>query len=119
MKPNKKQIEAALRNKMAAQYTNKVADLNKEIDMLRKSNKEYRERAYKAEQEKLKAEQEKLELQDKVNQYEDWNNRLQEFMGMSDEDRAAYVENLKKTKELNDAIERFGFYGKMLGSVFM
>lgn len=112
MKTNKKQIEAALRNKMAAQYTNKVADLNKEIDMLRKSNKEYRERAYKAEQEKL-------ELQDKVNQYEDWNNRLQEFMGMSDEDRAAYVENLKKTKELNDAIERFGFYGKMLGSVFM
>ena len=91
MKTNKKQIEAALRNKMAAQYTNKVADLNKEIDMLRKSNKEYRERAYKAEQEKL-------ELQDKVNQYEDWNNRLQEFMDMSDEDRAAYVENLKKTK---------------------
>ena len=112
MKQNKKQIEAALRNKMAAQYTNKVADLNNEIDMLRKSNKEYRERAYKAEQEKL-------ELQDKVNQYEDWNNRLQEFMGMSDEDRAAYVENLKKTKELNDAIERFEFYGKMLGIVFM
>lgn len=112
MKTNKKQIEAALRNKMAAQYTNKVADLNKEIDMLRKSNKEYCERAYKAEQEKL-------ELQDKVNQYEDWNNRLQEFMDMSDEDRAAYVENLKKTKELNDAIERFGFYGKMLGRVFM
>ena len=112
MKPNKKQIEAALRNKMAAQYTNKVADLNKQIDMLRKSNKEYRERAYKAEQEKL-------ELQDKVNQYEDWNNRLQEFMDMSDEDRAAYVENLKKTKELNDAIERFGFYGKMLGRLFM
>ena len=112
MKQNKKQIEAALRNKMAAQYTNKVADLNKEIDMLRKSNKEYRERAYKAEQEKL-------EMQDKLNQYEDWNRRLQEFMGMSDEDRAAYVENLKKTKELNDAIERFGFYGKMLGILFM
>ena len=112
MKQTKKQIESTLRNKIAAQYTNKVADLNKEIDMLRKSNKEYRERAYKAEQEKL-------ELQDKVNQYEDWNNRLQEFMGMSDEGRAAYVENLKKTKELNDAIERFGFYGKMLGRVFM
>ena len=112
MKQNKKQIEAALRNKIAAQYTNKVADLNKEIDMLRKSNKEYRERAYKAEQQKL-------EMQDKLNQYEDWNRRLQEFMGMSDEDRAAYVENLKKTKELNDAIERFGFYGKMLGRLFM
>ena len=69
MKQNKKQIEAALRNKMAAQYTNKVADLNKKIDMLRKSNKEYRERAYKAEKEKL-------EMQDKLNQYEDWNRRL-------------------------------------------
>ena len=40
-------------------------------------------------------------------------------MGMSDEDRAAYVENLKKTKELNDAIEHFGFYGKMLGRLFV
>ena len=112
MKQTKKQIEAALRNKMAAQYTNKVADLNKEIDMLRKSNKEYRERAYKAEQEKL-------ELQDKVNQYEDWNNRLQEFMDMSDEDRAVYVENLKKTKELNDMMDHFVFYEKMLGTLFV
>ena len=101
MKPNKKQIEASLRNKMAAQYTNKVADLNKEIDMLRKSNKEYRERAYKAEQEKL-------ELQDKVNQYEDWNNRLQEFMDMSDEDRTAYVENLKKQKNLMTQLNVLG-----------
>ena len=101
MKQNKKQIEAALRNKMAAQYTNKVADLNKEIDMLRKSNKEYRERAYKAEQEKL-------ELQNKVNQYEDWNNRLQEFMGMSDEDRVAYVENLKKQKNLMTQLNVLG-----------
>ena len=37
-------------------------------------------------------------MQDKLNQYEDWNRRLQEFIGMSDEDRAAYVENLKKNK---------------------
>ena len=38
---------------------------------------------------------------------------------MSEEDRIAYVENLKKTKELNDAISHFGFYAKMLGSLFM
>ncbi len=112
MKQNKKQIEAALRNKMAAQYTAKVADLKKEIENLREVNKEYRTRAYKAEQEKL-------EMQDKLHQYEDWNNRLQEFMDMSEEDRTAYIENLKKTKELNDAIDRFGFYGKMLGTLFM
>ena len=37
---------------------------------------------------------------------------------MSEEDRLAYVENLKKTNELNRAIERFGFYEKMLSRVF-
>ena len=58
-------------------------------------------------------------MQDKLKQYEDWNRRLQEFMDMSEEDRLAYVENLKKTNELNKAIERFGFYGKLLSRVFI
>ena len=40
-------------------------------------------------------------------------------MDMSEEDRVADVENLKKTKELNDTMERFGFYEKMLGTLFM
>ena len=38
---------------------------------------------------------------------------------MSEEDRLAYIENLKKTNELNKSIERFGFYGKMLSNVFI
>lgn len=67
----------------------------------------------------LTAEQEKLEMKDELNQYKDWNRRLQEFMNMSEEDRIAYVENLKKTEELNKAIDQFGFYGKMLGTLFM
>ena len=66
-----------------------------------------------------KAEIERNELKDKVAQYEDWNRRLQEFMDMSEEDRLAYVENLKKTNELNKAIDGFGFYGKMLSNVFI
>lgn len=110
-KLNKKEIENQLRGKIAKQYTEKVAKLEDEINRLHKANVEYRNRAYKAEQEKL-------EMQDKLNQYEDWNNRLQEFMDMSEEDRLAYVENLKKTKELDKAIEGFGFYGKMLSRVF-
>ena len=101
-----------MRGKIAKQYTEKVAKLEDEINRLREANAEYRNRAYKAEQEKL-------EMQDKLNQYEDWNNRLQEFMDMSEEDRLAYVENLKKTKELNDVIDQFGFYGKMLSRVFI
>ena len=92
MKPNKKQIEASLRNKLAAQYTAKVADLKKEIEDLHEANKEYRTRAYKAEQEKL-------ELQDKVNQYEEWIERLQEYMDMSEEDRQAHLETLRAKSE--------------------
>ena len=111
-KLNKKQIENELRGKIAKQYTAKVFYLEKENASLREANAEYRRRAYEAEQEKL-------EMQDKLKQYEDWNRRLQEFMDMSEEDRTAYVENLKRTKELDDAISRFGFYGKLLGNLFV
>ena len=111
-KLSKKEIENQLRGKIAKQYTEKVAKLEDEINRLHEANVEYRNRAYKAEQEKL-------EMQDKLKQFEDWNNRLQEFMDMSEEDRLAYIENLKKTNELNKAIERFGFYEKMLSNVFI
>lgn len=111
-KLNKKQIENELRGKLVKQYTAKVSKLEDEINRLREANAEYRTRAYKAEQEKL-------EMQDKLDQYEDWNRRLQEFMDMSEEDRTAYVENLKKTKELDDAISHFNLYGKMLGNLFI
>ena len=110
-KLTKKEIENQLRGKIAKQYTDKIAKLEDEINRLHKANAEYRNRAYQAEQEKL-------EMQDKLKQYEDWNIRLQDFMDMSEEDRLAYVENLKKTNELNKAIEEFGFYGKMLSRVF-
>lgn len=112
MKQNKKQIEANLRNKLASQYKEKTEQLKSEKAVLEKRYNEMYERA-------RKAEIERDELKDKVAQYEDWNRRLQEFMDMSDEDRIAYVENLKRTKELDDAISRFGFYGKMLGTLFM
>lgn len=112
MKQNKKQIEANLRNKLASQYKEKTEQLKSEKAVLEKRYNEMYERA-------RKAEIECDELKDKVAQYEDWNRRLQEFMDMSDEDRIAYVENLKRTKELDDAISRFGFYGKMLGTLFM
>ena len=111
-KLNKKQIENELRGKIAKQYTAKIFYLEKENAHLREEKVEYFRRA-------RQAEQEKLEMQDKLNQYEDWNRRLQEFMDMSEEDRTAYIENLKRTKELDDAISRFGFYGKMLGNLFM
>ena len=111
-KLNKKQIENELRGKIVKQYTKRIQELEDNIAKLSSQLAEANKRTHTAEQEKL-------EMKDKLNQYEDWNNRLQEFMNMSDEDRLAYVENLKKTKELNDTIDRFGFYGKMLGTLFM
>lgn len=110
-KLNKKQIENELRGKIAKQYTKRTQELEDKVAKLTSQLAEANKRA-------RDAEQEKLEMKDKLNQYEDWNNRLQEFMDMSDEDRIAYVENLKKTKELDAAIHRFGFYGKMLETLF-
>lgn len=111
-KLNKKQIEASLRNKLASQYKEKTEQLKSEKVVLEKRYNEMWKRA-------RKAEIERDELKEKVTQYEDWNRRLQEFMDMSDDDRIAYVENLKRTKELDDTIKRFGFYGKMLGNLFV
>lgn len=111
-KLNKKQIENELRSKIVKQYTKRTQELEDKIAKLTSQLTEANKRA-------LTAEQEKLEMKDELNQYKDWNRRLQEFMDMSEEDRIAYVENLKKTEELNKAIERFGFYGKMLSRVFI
>lgn len=111
MKQNKKQIEANLRNKLAAQYKEKIEQLKNEKAVLEKRFNEMWERA-------RKAEIERDELKDKVAQCEDWNRRLLEFMDMSEEDRTAYIENLKKTDELNDTISHLGFYAKILGNLF-
>jgi succinate dehydrogenase/fumarate reductase flavoprotein subunit len=112
MKQNKKQIEANLRNKLASQYKERTEQLKSEKAALEiKYNKLWRE--------SCEIKRERDELKEKVAQYEDWNRRLQEFMDMSDEDRTAYVENLKRTKELDDAISHFGFYTRMLGNLFV
>lgn len=112
MKLNKKQIENELRNKIIKQYTQRTQELEEKV-------KKLSAQLYEANQRARKAEQEKLEMRDRLNQLEDWNQRLQEFMDMSEDERTAYVENLKRTDELNKAIDRFGFYGKMLGTLFM
>ena len=111
-KLNKKQIENELRGKIVKQYTKRTQELEDKVKRLS-------EQVYEANQCAHKAEQEKLEMRDRLNQLEDWNQRLQEFMDMNEDERTAYVENLKKTDELNKAIDRFGFYGKLLGNLFV
>lgn len=106
MKETRKQIEANLRNKMAAQYKAKTENLQKQIEALRVTNHDLMMRAHKAEQEKM-------EMQDRLQQLEDWNTRLQEFMDMSEEDRKVYVENLRAKTELNDTLNNLGLVKMM------
>lgn len=106
MKETRKQIEANLRNKMAAQYKTKTENLQKQIEALQKTNHDLMMRAHKAEQEKM-------EMQDRLQQLEDWNTRLQEFMDMSEEDRQKYIENLRAQTELNDTLNSLGIVKMM------
>lgn len=99
MKQSKKQIEANLRNKLAAQYKEKTEQLKSEKALLEKRYKEMCERA-------RKAEIERDELKEKVAALEDWNNRLLECMDMTDEDRKAYVETLRAQAELKSAVDQ-------------
>ena len=112
MKKTPNQIREELRRKMAKQH-------NDEIENLKKIKSLYWQKYLDADKKCSELQNENDELKDKVAQLEDWNRRLQEFMDMSEEDRTAYVENLKRTKELDDTIEQFGFYGKILGTLFM
>jgi len=105
MKQNKKQIEANLRNKLAAQYKEKSEQLKSEKAVLKRLLNEMEKRA-------IKAETECDELKEKVAALEDWNNRLLECMDMTDEDRKAYVENLRAQTELKNAVDQM--YGVKL-----
>jgi BMFP domain-containing protein YqiC len=99
MKPNKKQIEANLRNKLAAQYKEKSDKLAERVETLEKKLNDMYKRAVTAESEKEK-------LEEKVAALEDWNNRLLECMDMTDEDRKAYVETLRAQAELKSAVDQ-------------
>lgn len=112
MKKTPNQIREELRRQMAKNYNNDLENLRGLLKKQQLISNDYWQRYQRAKSEND-------ELKEKVKQFEDWNNRLMEFMNMSDEDRVAYVENLKKTKELNDIIKRFRFYGDLLGKLFI
>ena len=99
MKQTRKQIEANLRNKLAAQYKDKTEQLKSEKAVLKRLLNEMEKRA-------IKAETECDELKEKVAALEDWNNRLLECMDMTDEDRKAYVETLRAQAELKSAVDQ-------------
>lgn len=111
-KLNRKAVEANLRNKLATQYKEKTEQLKSDKAVLKRLLNEMEKRA-------IKAETECDELKEQVKQYEDWNIRLQEFMDMSEDDRKAYVENLRKKDEFDQIIKKLGFYSNLFSRVFI
>lgn len=111
-KLNRKAVEANLRNKLATQYKEKTEQLKSDNAVLKRLLNEMEKRA-------IKAETECDELKEQVKQYEDWNIRLQEFMDMSEDDRKAYVENLRKKDEFDQIIKKLGFYSNLFSRVFI
>lgn len=111
MKPNKKQIEALLRNKIASQYTGTINELKERVNTLLSDNRNARIKA-------RLLEQENIELKDRLRQYEDWIERLCDFVNMKEDDRKAYVNNIQAQKTLNQAVEKIDLYTRIFERIF-
>ena len=83
----RKQIVEQTRNEVVKQYTAKLQILMERINKLTKD--------YDIEKQK------RIELQEKVNQYEDWIQRLQEFIGIPENQREEYIAHMKAQKDAN------------------
>ena len=92
----RKQIVEQTRNEVVKQYTAKLQILMERINKLTKD--------YDIEKQK------RIELQEKVNQYEDWIQRLQEFIGIPENQREEYIAHMKAQKDANKIISKIFNY---------
>ena len=83
----RKQIVEQTRNEVVKQYTANLQILMERINKLTKD--------YDIEKQK------RIELQEKVNQYEDWIQRLQEFIGIPENQREEYIAHMKAQEDAN------------------
>ena len=93
----RKQIVEQTRNEVVKQYTAKLQILMERINKLTKD--------YDIEKQKRIECQERIdELQEKVNQYEDWIQRLQEFIGIPENQKEEYIVHMKAQEDANKII---------------
>ena len=97
MMKTRKQIVEQTRNEVVKQYTAKLQILMERINKLTKD--------YDIEKQKRIECQERIdELQEKVNQYEDWIQRLQEFIGIPENQKEEYIVHMKAQEDANKII---------------
>lgn len=98
-KVNLNSVREETRKKVAKQYVEKISYLEDQIRNLRvKCNDAY------CENRRLREENE--ELQEKIRVYEDWNERLQDFVNMGEEDRDRAMKKYRTEAEVNEAMKR-------------
>lgn len=101
----RKQIVEQTKNEVVKQYTAKLQILMEKINKLTKD--------YDIEKQKRIEYQERIdELQEKVNQYEDWIQRLQEFMGIPENQREEYIVHMQEKENANKIMSKL--YDMML-----
>ena len=101
----RKQIVEQTKNEVVKQYTAKLQILMEKINKLTKD--------YDIEKQKRIEYQERIdELQEKVNQYEDWIQRLQEFMGIPENQREEYIVHMQEKENTNKIMSKL--YAMML-----
>ena len=99
----RKQIVEQTRNEVVKQYTAKLQILMERINKLTKD--------YDIEKQKRIECQEIIDdLQEKVNQYEDWIQRLQEFIGIPENQREEYIAHMKEQENANKIISKIFNY---------
>ena len=99
----RKQIVEQTRNEAVKQYTANLQILMERINKLTKD--------YDIEKQKRIECQERIdELQEKVNQYEDWIQRLQEFIGIPENQKEEYIAHMKEQENANKIITKIFNY---------
>ena len=99
---SKKQIKAQLINEISKKYSSRIKELEDSRNALRTKIEEERKQ-YRNLQKKY------LEVCQEFDQLKEYNQSLEDLMNMPPEDRASYIENLKKQSNVESILK---FYNR-------
>ena len=120
MKVNKAQIREAERSKIAKQYSEKIINLEKDIQEHSSLRIEALNRAHDISIENKKLREENDELKEKIRVYEEWLDRMQEFCNLPEEERMNAVKNYQTKIKTNIAMKEianiFSPYFNIIGN---
>ena len=114
MKVNKAQIREAERNRIAKQYMQKIALLEKSIEEHSKLRVEALNKVQKTIEDNQKLSEENDGLKEKIRVYEEWLDRMQDFCNLSENERMnavrQYQSKIKTNEVLEEIIKGFSNY---------